>query len=258
MSLPEEQNKPETYTNKSKKIRYDLAKIRASEPPRILLVDDDSATQESLAYVLRKEGYKVAVASNGEEGLHLLDEFSPDVLCIDYMMPGMDGQELARRIRDRHDLLYIPIVMLTAAGNIESIRLASLNSGVDAYLNKPISKEELKVTIVSMLRIKAAQDKMLEALDKVAEVQDELLLYEREKSQLEAIQGIIAAFTGELTQPLKVAMMAVDKLTGLVEQDTEISFESKTSKEIYLKIIKDALGKAQSALLRLSEEKQVH
>jgi DNA-binding response OmpR family regulator len=258
MSLPEEQNKPETYTNKSKKVRYDLAKIRASEPPRILLVDDDSATQESLAYVLRKEGYKVAVASNGEEGLHLLDEFSPDVLCIDYMMPGMDGQELARRIRDRHDLLYIPIVMLTAAGNIESIRLASLNSGVDAYLNKPISKEELKVTIVSMLRIKAAQDKMLEALDKVAEVQDELLLYEREKSQLEAIQGVIAAFTGELTQPLKVAMMAVDKLTGLVEQDTEISFESKTSKEIYLKIIKDALGKAQSALVRLSEEKQVH
>ncbi|MEI7556461.1 response regulator [Candidatus Chlorohelix sp.] len=257
MSVPEEQNKSETQNNKSKKIRYDLAKIRATEPARILLVDDDSATQESLAYVLRKEGYKVAIASSGEESLQMLDEFSPDILCIDYMMPGMDGQELARRIRRRHDLLYIPIVMLTAAGNIESIRLASLNSGVDAYLNKPISKEELKVTIVSMLRIKAAQDKMLEALDKVAEVQDELLMYEREKSQLEAIQGVIAAFTGELTQPLKVAMMAVDKLTGLVAQDTEISLESKTSKEIYLKIIKDALEKAQSALLRLSEEKQV-
>jgi DNA-binding response OmpR family regulator len=257
MSAPNEveQNSVAEPVSRKKKVKYDPEQLRQNEQHRILLVDDDPASLESLAFVLRKDGYKVAAAHNGEEGLHLLDEFAPDVMCIDLMMPEMDGQELARRIRARRDMLYVPIVMLTAAGNIESIKIASLNSGVDAYLNKPVSKEELKVTIHSMLRIKAAQDKMLEALDRVAEVQDELLQYERERSIYETMQATIAAFTGELSQPLKVATMAVDKLQGLIEQDTGTSHELKTSKEIYLKIIRDALNKAQTAMQRLSEQK---
>jgi hypothetical protein len=87
----------------------------------------------------------------------------------------------------------------------------------------------------------------------VAEVQDELLQYERERSQYEAMQSTIAAFTSELTQPLKVATMAAGKLEGLIEQDVSSSPEFKASKEIYLKIIQDALGKAQNAMQRLSQ-----
>ncbi len=193
----------------------------AIPPARILLVDDDHDILQLLEYSLAQEGYKIQTTDNGQQALKLLDEFSPDLLCIDYMMPVMDGQELARQIRARQDMLYIPIIMLTAAGNQNLNKISSLNSGVDAYLTKPISREELKVTIRSLLRVKVAQDKMLAALERVSEVQDELLDYERRQGQYEAMQATIATCTVELSTPLKMAEAASNQLARLLANQTE-------------------------------------
>ena len=185
---------------------------------RVLVVDDDADIADLLQFSLSQEGYKVETANSGREGLQLLDEFSPDLMCVDYMMPEMDGQELARQIRARQDMLYVPIVMLTASTDEGSVKLSSLDSGVDAYLTKPISAKELKVTIRALLRAKTAQDKMLEALERVAEVQDELLEYERRQGQFEAMQTTIATFTQELAPPVQSALAATDRLTRSLSQ----------------------------------------
>src|SRR4051794_24591216 len=97
-----------------------LEQLRASEPARILVVDDDDDMLVLLKLYLEQAGYKVQTAQSALEGLELMDEFTPDVMCVDFMMPEMDGQTLARKIRSRRDMLYVPIVMLTAAGSTSS------------------------------------------------------------------------------------------------------------------------------------------
>src|SRR5690349_11341281 len=77
------------------------------QPARILIVDDDPDIVEVLTASMRMEGYQVRSTTDSLEALSLLDEFSPDVMCIDYMMPHLNGQQLARQIRARQDMLYV-------------------------------------------------------------------------------------------------------------------------------------------------------
>jgi DNA-binding response OmpR family regulator len=234
--------------------------IALTRPPfKILAVDDEQSILELLALNLRREGYEVQTCNGGPEALERLDEYSPDVICIDYMMPEMDGQELARQIRSRKDLLYVPIVMLTAVNTQETVKLTSLDSGVDAFLTKPVTREELKVTIRTMLRIKAAQDKMLEALNKVAEAQDELLHYERKQGQYEAMQATIAACTHELAWPLNTAEIIVTKLEKLMDiADTGAHDIKKITSagRTYLQEMKNSMAQAQNSMHRLTEANQ--
>src|SRR5689334_5660076 len=86
-----------------------LEQLRETEPVRILVVDDDVDMLSLLKLYVQLAGYRVKTAESALEGLELLDEFTPDVMCVDFMMPGMDGQALARQIRSRQDMLYVPI-----------------------------------------------------------------------------------------------------------------------------------------------------
>ena len=241
-----------------------LEQLRETEPARILVVDDDEDMLVLLKLYLQQAGYRVETAESALEGLELLDEFTPDVMCVDFMMPGMDGQALARQIRSRRDMLYVPIVMLTAAGasslNSESkvsenTKIASLDSGVDAFLNKPVNYEELRVTIRAMLRLKAAQDKMLDALERVAHVQDELLAYERAEGQHEAMLSTINTYTVELYQPLSEAHTATDQLQTLLEGlpscTTQELPQLAAQAQIWLNELWAALTKASQTLDRL-------
>lgn len=241
-----------------------LEQLRETEPARILVVDDDEDMLALLKLYLQQAGYRVKTAESALEGLELLDEFTPDVMCVDFMMPGMDGQALARQIRSRQDMLYVPIVMLTAAGAAslksesrvsESTKIASLDSGVDAFLNKPVNYEELRVTIRAMLRLKAAQDKMLDALERVAQVQDELLAYERAEGQQEAILSTINTYTAELCQPLSEAHTATDHLQLLLEGlpgcNTQELPQLAAQAQIRLNELWAALTKASQTLGRL-------
>lgn len=219
------------------------------QPARILAVDDDPDILEVLVAMLKMEGYKVLSTTDSQEAMHLLDEFQPDVMCIDYMMPMLNGQQLAQQIRARKDMLYIPIIMLTAIGQAE-VKLASLDSGVDAFIVKPFKRAELRVVLKTMLRVKMAQDNMLAALDRVAEVQDELLEYEHQRSLYEASRTLVASYGRDLSAPLKAANNAVAQLEVVLNGD---SAAMQQAGQPYLQELRTALDQVETALRRLEQ-----
>lgn len=116
--------------------------------PAILLVDDDPTLLTPLGRRLARDGYDVRSAPSGEEALELLRESWPALVVVDLMMPGMDGIELARRIKDQVDL---PIIVLSAVSEAES-RVSALEEFADDYLTKPFVYEELTARIQRVLR----------------------------------------------------------------------------------------------------------
>ena len=115
---------------------------------RILLVDDEENLRHALGYALRQEGYEVLTASDGEDGLRSFRSSSPDVVIVDVMLPGIDGLEVARRIRRASD---VPILMLTAR-DAEIDRIVALEIGADDHIGKPFSTRELIARIRALLR----------------------------------------------------------------------------------------------------------
>ena len=110
-----------------------------------------SALATLLQYNLEKEGYRVVVASDGEEGLVQIDERLPDLVLLDWMLPKVSGIEVCRRLRGRPETRNLPIIMLTARGE-ETDRVRGLDTGADDYLTKPFSMSELIARIRAVLR----------------------------------------------------------------------------------------------------------
>jgi two-component system phosphate regulon response regulator PhoB len=104
-----------------------------------------------LSYNLEKEGYRVVVAADGEEGMLQIEERLPDLVLLDWMLPKLSGIEVCRRIRGKSETRNMPIIMLTARGE-ESDRIRGLDTGADDYLTKPFSMSELIARIRAVLR----------------------------------------------------------------------------------------------------------
>ncbi|GAA0767148.1 MAG: phosphate regulon transcriptional regulator PhoB [Brevundimonas sp.] len=119
--------------------------------PYILVMEDEDALATLLQYNLEKEGYDVAVASDGEEGMLQVDERTPDLILLDWMLPKLSGIEVCRRIRGRAETRNLPIIMLTARGE-ETDRVRGLDTGADDYMTKPFSMTELTARIRAVLR----------------------------------------------------------------------------------------------------------
>ncbi len=119
--------------------------------PYVLVMEDEDALATLLSYNLEKEGYRVVVASDGEEGMLQVDERLPDLVLLDWMLPKLSGIEVCRRIRGRPETRNLPIIMLTARGE-ESDRVRGLDTGADDYLTKPFSMTELTARIRAVLR----------------------------------------------------------------------------------------------------------
>ncbi|MCK0507578.1 MULTISPECIES: phosphate regulon transcriptional regulator PhoB [Aromatoleum] len=125
-------------------------------PANILLVEDESAIQELIAASLTRAGHRVVRASDAEAAQRLLRDALPDLVLLDWMLPGMTGIELARRLRADERTRAIPIIMLTARGE-EQDKVAGLESGADDYITKPFSPRELAARITAVLRRRAPQ-----------------------------------------------------------------------------------------------------
>jgi two-component system phosphate regulon response regulator PhoB len=119
--------------------------------PYILVVEDEDALATLLDYNLDKEGYRVRIASDGEEALLLVQEEAPDLVVLDWMLPRVSGIEVCRRLRARTETRNLPIIMLTARGE-ESDRIRGLDTGADDYLVKPFAMSELSARIRAVLR----------------------------------------------------------------------------------------------------------
>ena len=118
---------------------------------RILIVEDEEPLTLLLRYNLEAEGYAVDTAARGDEAEVKLKEAAPDLVVLDWMLPGMSGIELCRRLRARAETERLPIIMLTARGE-ESERIRGLATGADDYIVKPFSVPELVARIRALLR----------------------------------------------------------------------------------------------------------
>jgi DNA-binding response OmpR family regulator len=119
-----------------------------SEHGRVLVVDDDETVRDVVRRYLELAGHEVTLAGDGEHALSLVARSEPDLIVLDLMLPGIDGLEVCRRIRQHS---AVPVVMLTALGEEEN-RIAGLQLGADDYVTKPFSPRELALRVSSVLR----------------------------------------------------------------------------------------------------------
>jgi two-component system response regulator RegX3 len=115
---------------------------------RVLVVEDEESFSDALTYMLRKEGYEVAVASNGNEALSEFDRSGADLVLLDLMLPGVPGTEVCRQLRQRSN---VPVIMLTAKDS-EVDKVVGLELGADDYVTKPYSSRELVARVRAVLR----------------------------------------------------------------------------------------------------------
>jgi two-component system phosphate regulon response regulator PhoB len=131
---------------------------------RVLVVEDEAAIAELIAINLRHAGYEVSVAVDADQAQALVDRVLPDLVLLDWMLPGQSGLQLAKRWRGAARTRELPIIMLTARAE-EADKISGLDAGADDYLTKPFSTKELLARIRAVLRRKAP-----EALDSAVEV----------------------------------------------------------------------------------------
>jgi two-component system, OmpR family, alkaline phosphatase synthesis response regulator PhoP len=117
----------------------------------LLVIDDEKDLVELIRYNFEQEGFKVIGAADGESGLSLAFIEKPDLIILDLMLPGMDGLEVCRQLRDNNGTSRVPIVMLTAKTS-ESDRVVGLEFGADDYVSKPFSPRELSARVKAVLR----------------------------------------------------------------------------------------------------------
>ena len=162
--------------------------------PVILVVDDQIQNNELLEAYLVPEGYEIIKATSGEEALQKLADNQIDLILLDVMMPGMDGFEVTRRIRQDPKNKLMPIILVTALKETED-RIQGIKAGCDDYISKPFDKMELFARIQSLLKIKAYNDTMSnyrkELESEVINMTDELkqsnTALEEQKAHLSAI-----------------------------------------------------------------------
>jgi DNA-binding response OmpR family regulator len=118
----------------------------AQKQTKILVVDDEPNIALALEFLMEKQGFEVKKAYNGKQALESLIDFQADIIILDVMMPGMDGFEVAKKIRKNQDLADSHIIFLTAKGTT-SDKMAGYQSGAEIYLTKPFDNEELVNTI---------------------------------------------------------------------------------------------------------------
>jgi len=123
----------------------------ASSTTRILLVEDEAALSTLLTYNLEAEGFQVESLERGDEAESRLEENLPDLVLLDWMLPGVSGLEICRRIRARERTRTLPVIMLTARGE-ESEKVRGLATGADDYIVKPFSVPELMARVRALLR----------------------------------------------------------------------------------------------------------
>lgn len=139
----------------------------------IVVIDDDENDLQSLRRALERKGYDVSGASSGEEGLRLIGDRVPHCVLVDYCMPGMDGCEVARRVKADPRLRSTPVLMLTETDAAESV-IGSLEAGADDLVIKGSSIEILFARLRALLRAKACQDRFVEQSEQMRRLYEEI------------------------------------------------------------------------------------
>jgi len=134
---------------------------------KVLVVDDDQEMRDLLSSLLEGDGYEVILGSNGEEAIELAEEENPQVILLDFEMPGIKGIEACKRLKSGEQTASIPIIMITAYTDKKP---AAIEAGADDFVNKPFDPMELSVRVKSILRVQYLTNELEKALAYVEEL----------------------------------------------------------------------------------------
>lgn len=160
-----------------------------SQRDRLLVVDDLPDNSFLIQAILEEEGYDIEVEDNGQDALKRIEAQPPDLILLDVMMPGMDGYEVTRRVRDNPDIPFIPILLITAYDQPSVAK--GLDVGADDFIRKPVEVEELLARVRSLLRLKHTIDER----NRIARQRED--------------------FVSRLTHDLRTPMVAADRMLNL-------------------------------------------
>ena len=154
--------------------------------PLILVVDDLPQNVRLLDAVLSPQGFRVATASSGKEALDVLSKEHPDLVLLDILMPGIDGYEVCRRIREDPGTAFLPVIMITASEGEDKIR--AIESGADDFVHKPFDQAELLARVRSLVRVKRYHDTIENQAAELARWNREL--EQRVQDQVEQLERV--------------------------------------------------------------------
>ncbi|QSJ18379.1 HAMP domain-containing histidine kinase [Nostoc sp. UHCC 0702] len=194
-----------------------MSVLENSKIDRILAVDDTRDNLILVQTILESEGYEVDLVADGRTALDHVEQSPPDLILLDVMMPGMDGYEVTRRIRNNPAISYIPILLITAFH--ESSVVEGLDAGADDFIRKPFDTDELLARVRSLLRLKHSLDEQ----KKMARQRED--------------------FVSRLTHDLRTPLVAADRMLDLFQQETfcKISPEMKQAIAVMIRSNKNLM-----------------
>jgi len=210
----------------------------ADHPPRILIVDDERANRELLKVMLTPEGFLPLTAASGEDALAMVAQQPPDLILLDIMMPGMDGYQVAAKLKGDLSTRNIPVIMVTALDD-RNARMLGLSAGAEDFLTKPVDRAELCVRVRNLLRLKAFGD------------------YHDKYSQM--LEGEVVSRTAVLAERTRQAAVLTEQAALLDlaqdaivvrDMDDRILFWSRGAEVLYGWLSREAIGRRTGELLR--------
>jgi adenylate cyclase len=177
------------------------------ERPLILAVDDEPANLALLGKLLKHHGYDVVEAYDGQSALDAVEDQQPDLVCLDVMMPRLDGIEVCQRLRRQPEHAGLPILLLTALNSPED-KVRGLEAGANDFLSKPFDESELSARVRSLLRTKALQDRLADLLGR----------YVSESVAAEALRHPFAVSLGGDRRPVSTLFADVRGYTALAAE----------------------------------------
>jgi signal transduction histidine kinase len=216
----------------------------------VLIVDDDATARETLVAMLEGENYELHLAKDGMQALRMLEQLRPDLILLDIMMPGMDGFEVCRRIRATPPLAEVPIIVLTALDDRDSL-LKAIEAGADDFLSKPADRREIVARVRTITRLNRyrtlmeQRENIRHMAERVVAAQEE----ERQRLSRELHDDLGQALTTHLLalrnlqEDLSLPVEALfARLQSLHEQTYEISVKIRRLARDLRPPVLDALG----------------
>lgn len=222
----------------------------------ILIVDDEPRNVVMIRELLHMGGFEVRSAEDGESALQAIEADAPDLILLDVMLPGMDGFEICRRLKDNPATVFIPVVILTALKGTQE-RIKGAAAGADEFLSKPFDSVELLTRVKSLLRVKSLNDQLkasnLELERRVAERTADL---EKAVTQLRELDRLKSEFISNVSHELRTPLLHVK---GYVDLLAEGAMGTLTAKQAEgLNVAKEAIEQLERVVEDIVDFSSIH